>query len=95
MLKKYKQNVGTGNSSKEFDRVMNAIQDQEDNICKVVREIGSQLKDEVAKQKREFEQKNKEVQLKVAKEGQELDSVIKTNKGILKSNDAKCILTYQ
>ena len=36
---------------------MNAIQDQEDNICKVVREIGSRLKDEVAKQKREFEQK--------------------------------------
>ena len=55
---------------------MNTIQDQEDNICKVVREIGRRLKDEVSNQKKEFEQKNKKVQLSVAKEGQELDSVI-------------------
>ena len=91
---KYKHYVGIGNS-KEFDKVMIAIQDQEDNICKMVRKIGSQLKDEVAKQKREFEQKNKEVQFSVAKEVENMDSVIKTNKGILKSNDANCILTYQ
>ena len=92
---KYKQTVGIGNSSKEFDRVMNAIQDQEDNICKVVREIGSRLKDEVAKQKSEFEQKKNEVQSTVAKEREELDSVMKMNKSILKSNDAKRILTYR
>nr|XP_022304739.1 E3 ubiquitin-protein ligase TRIM71-like [Crassostrea virginica]XP_022304740.1 E3 ubiquitin-protein ligase TRIM71-like [Crassostrea virginica] len=92
---KYKQTVGIGNSCKEFDRVMNAIQEQEDNICKVLREIGSQLRDEVAKQKREFEQKSKEVQSTVAKERDELDSVIKMNKSILKSNDAKRILTYR
>nr|XP_022305300.1 E3 ubiquitin-protein ligase TRIM71-like [Crassostrea virginica]XP_022305301.1 E3 ubiquitin-protein ligase TRIM71-like [Crassostrea virginica]XP_022305302.1 E3 ubiquitin-protein ligase TRIM71-like [Crassostrea virginica]XP_022305303.1 E3 ubiquitin-protein ligase TRIM71-like [Crassostrea virginica] len=92
---KYKQTVGIGNSSKEFDRVMNAIQDQEDNICKVVREIGSRLKDEVAKQKREFEQKKNEVESTVAKEREELDSVMKMNKSILKSNDAKRILIYR
>nr|XP_022307539.1 uncharacterized protein LOC111113541 [Crassostrea virginica] len=95
ILPKYKQYAGIGNSSKEFDKIINAIQEQEDNICKVVRKIGSQLKDEVATQKREFEKKNNEIQLTVAKEGEELDSIIKTNKGILKSNDAKCILTYQ
>ena len=92
---KYKQTVAIGNSSKEFDRVMNAIQDQEDNICKVVREIGSRLKDEVAKQKSEFEQKKNEVQSTVAKEREKLDSVMKMNKSILKSNDAKRILTYR
>ena len=92
---KYKQTVAIGNSSKEFDRVMNAIQDQEDNICKVVREIGSRLKDEVAKQKSEFEQKKNEVQSTVAKEREELDSVMKMNKSILKSNDAVRILTYR
>ncbi|XP_022305304.2 uncharacterized protein LOC111112202 [Crassostrea virginica] len=92
---KYKQTVAIGNSSKEFDRVMNAIQDQEDNICKVVREIGSRLKDEVAKQKSEFEQKKNEVQSTVAKEREELDSVMKMNKSFLKSNDAKRILTYR
>nr|XP_022303842.1 E3 ubiquitin-protein ligase TRIM36-like [Crassostrea virginica] len=95
ILPKYKKDFSVSNSSNDFDKIINAIQDQEDNICKMVREISSRLKDEVAKQKRGFKQKNKKVQLAVAKEGQELDSVIKTSKGILKSNDAKCILTYQ
>nr|XP_022305309.1 uncharacterized protein LOC111112205 [Crassostrea virginica] len=95
ILPNYKKYFGIGNSSKEFDKIINAIQDQEDNICKVVREIGSRLKDEVATQKSEFEQKKNEVQSTVAKEREELDSVMKMNKSILKSNDAKCILTYQ
>nr|XP_022307542.1 uncharacterized protein LOC111113543 [Crassostrea virginica] len=95
ILPKYETNFGISNSSKDFDKVLNAIQDQEDNICKVVREIGSQLKDEVAEQKREFEQKKNEVQTTVAKEREELDSVMKMNKSILKSNDAKRILTYR
>nr|XP_022305308.1 uncharacterized protein LOC111112203 [Crassostrea virginica] len=95
ILPKYKKDFGIGNSSKEFDKIINAIQDQEDNICKVVREIGSQLKDKVAKQKREFEQKKNEVQSSVAKERKELDSVMKMNKNILKSNDTKRILTYR
>lgn len=56
---KYKENVGIGNSSEQFDKVIKAIFDQEDNVCKV-REIGSRLKNE-AKQKRKFKQNNKEV----------------------------------
>nr|XP_022303789.1 E3 ubiquitin-protein ligase TRIM71-like [Crassostrea virginica] len=95
ILPNYKKDFGISNSSKEFDKIINAIKDQEDNICKVVREIGSQLRDEVAKQKREFEQNTKEVQSSVAKEREDLDSVMKMNKSILKSNDAKRILTYQ
>ena len=51
ILPNYKKHLNVSNSSKEFDKIINAIQDQEDNICKVVREIGSQLRDEVAKQK--------------------------------------------
>ncbi|XP_078329499.1 uncharacterized protein LOC111112205 [Crassostrea virginica] len=94
-LPNYKKDFGISNSSKEFDKIINAIKDQEDHICKVVREIGSQLRDEVAKQKREFEQKTKEVQSSVAKEREELDSVMNMNKSILKSNDAKHILTYR
>ena len=92
---KYKQNIAFGYSSEEFDKVLNAIQDQEDNICKMVREIGSQLKNKVAKQKREFEENTEEFQSSVAKEEKELNAVIKSKKGILKSDDAKCILTYQ
>ena len=44
---KYKKGLDIGNNSAEFDKIMNAIQDEEENICKVVQEIGSQLKDEV------------------------------------------------
>ena len=92
---KYKKDYGVEKSSNEFDKVMNSIQDQEDNICKIVREIGSRLKDEVAKQKREFEQKNKEFQSSLAKEEKELNKTIKNNEEILESNDAKRILTYK
>ena len=92
---KYKKGFDIGNSSAEFDKLMNAIQDQEDNICKVVREIGSRLKDEVAKQKKEFEQKDIAIQSSVAKEEKKLNEVIKTNEGILKSSNTTCILTYQ
>ena len=95
ILPKYKKDFGIVNSSKEFDKIINAIQDQEDNICKVVREISSQLKDKVAKQKRKFEQKKNEVQSTVAKEREELDSVMKMNKSIFKSSDAKRILKYR
>ena len=84
-----------GNSSEEFDKVMDAIQDQEDNMCKLVREIGSQLKDEVAQQKREYKRKKKEVKSFSTKEETELNAVIETNKRILKSKDARRILTYQ
>ncbi|XP_022310020.2 uncharacterized protein LOC111115542 [Crassostrea virginica] len=85
---KYKQKVGIGNSSKEFDRVMNEIQDQEDNICKVVRAISSQLKDEVAKQKRDLHPT-------AATDEKELNKAIKNFKEMLISNDAKRILKYQ
>lgn len=88
---KYKQNFGVGNSSKEFEKVMNAIQNQDDNICKVVRMIGNRLRDEVATKKREFIRKNKSF----LNEKKELNEVISTNNGILKSNDVNHILNYR
>ena len=91
---KYKK-IGIDNSSTEFDKVMNAIQDQEDNICKAVKEIGTRLKAEVAKQKKEFEQKIKKVCFSITKEEKQLKTIIENNKGILESKDAKKILTYQ
>ena len=91
---KYKKGLDIGNNSADFDKIMNAIQDEEENICKVVQEIGSQLKDEVAEQKKEFEQNNLEIHSSVAKEEKKLDEVINTNDSILKSKNATCILTY-
>ena len=52
---KYKKGCDIGNSSAEFDKLMNAIQDQEDNKCKVRREIGSCMRDKVDHQKKDFE----------------------------------------
>ena len=91
ILPNYKQNFGIGNSSKEFEKVMNAIQDQEDNICKVVRKLGHRPRAEVATQKGELEQKNKSLSI----EEKKLNEVINTNNGILKSNDVNNILTYR
>lgn len=48
--------------SAEFDKVITAIQDHEDKICKGAHDIGSKLRDEVIKQKRISEQKNEEMQ---------------------------------
>ena len=45
-----------------LSEVLNAIQNQEDAICKRVREIASQLMAEAVKNQREFDQKNKEIQ---------------------------------
>ena len=81
--------------STEFDKIINAVQEQEDNICKVVRKIGRQLKDEIVKQKIKFEQKSKEIQLSAARTGKELFVILQTNKRILESNDASKVLNYK
>ena len=41
--------------SGEFDKILAVIQDHEDKICKIVRGIGSQMRDEVCKQKQKSE----------------------------------------
>lgn len=61
IVPKYR-NITTGEPSAEFDKVITAIQDQEDKICKVVRDIGNKLRDKITKEKRKSEQKNKEMQ---------------------------------
>ena len=95
ILPTLKKDFLTGVSSKEFDKVMDAIQDQEDTICKAVRKIGRHLKDEVAKEKREFEESNNEAETSAATTERKLNKFIRNNKKILKSNDAKCILAYK
>lgn len=77
----------------ELDETLNVIQDQEDKICKVVREIGRNLKDEVVKQKRKFEQKSNELKLSIANSRKELGDIVQNCKTISKSNDAVDILS--
>lgn len=81
--------------SKEFDKVITAIQDQEDKICKVARGIGSKLRDEVIKQKRISEQKNKEMQSLALETEKEINKIIQNNKKVIKAYDAMTVMSYK
>lgn len=81
--------------SGEFDKVFTAIQDQEDKICKVARGIGSKLRDEVTKQKRISEQKNKEMQSLALETEKEINKIIQNNKGVIKAYDAMTVMSYK
>lgn len=81
--------------SEEFEKVITAIQDQEDKICKVVRGIGSKFRDEVTKQKRISEQKNKEMQSLALETEKEINKIIQNNKEVIKAYDAMTVMSYK
>ena len=95
IIPKYQNIAGKSLSSLELDETLSSIQEQEDNICKAVHIIGTQLRDEVARQKIESEDNNKKIKSLATKNEKELNEVIKCSKIILGSNDAKSILNYQ
>lgn len=94
IVPKYR-NVTTGVFSSEYEKVLIAIQYQEDEICKEVRDIGSKMRDDVTKQKRKSDQKHKEIQDLAAKAEKELFGIINISENILKSSDATSIMTYE
>lgn len=79
----------------EFDKVITAIQDQEDKICNLVRGIGSKLRDEVTKQKRNSKQEYKELQTLALETEKELNKIIKNNNEVIKACDATAIMSYK
>lgn len=93
IVPKYR-NFTPGVASSDFDKVITAIQDQEDKICKVARDIGSKLRDEVTKQKQISEQKNKEMQSLAVKTEKELNKIIQNNKEVIKACDAMTVMSY-
>eukprot|EP00105_Crassostrea_gigas_P020545 XP_011439340.1 PREDICTED: E3 ubiquitin-protein ligase TRIM36-like [Crassostrea gigas] len=80
--------------SGEFDKILAVIQDHEDKICNVVRKIGSQIREEVSRQKGESELKDKEIQSFAANTEKELNRVIQHNKSVLKSSEVTAIMSY-
>ncbi|XP_061180685.1 tyrosine-protein kinase Fer-like [Saccostrea echinata] len=66
------------------------ITNQEDLICKAVRDFGRQLREEVSKHKKEIQEKEKE---NISAEKRFLESLHKA-KSLLASNDTKAILGY-
>lgn len=88
------RNRATCVPSAEFDEVISAIQDQEDEICHVVRDIGSEMRDEVKKQKQKSEQKNTEIQSSAVETEKEVDKIIKNCKRVINSRNATSIIGY-
>lgn len=82
-------------TSAVFDETLSAIQDQEDELCRSVRDIGSKMRDKVSKLKGESETENKEKQSLAAKSEIELNRIIQNNKSVLESADTKGIMSYE
>lgn len=89
------KNVTTDVSSAELDKVLTAIQDHEDEMCRMAHDIGNQMRDEVIKQKRKSEQQNRETLIIAAISEKELHKIINTSKSILKSSNATSYLNYE
>lgn len=94
IVPKYR-NFTTGVPSAEFDKVITAIQDQEDKICKVVRDIGNKLRDKITKEKRKSEEKNKEMQSLAVETEKKLNKIIQNNKEMIKACDAMAVIGYK
>lgn len=82
-------------TSSVFDETLSAIQDQEDELCRSVRDIGSKMRDKVSKLKGESEIANKEKQSLAAKSEVELNGIIQNSKSVLESADTKGIFSYE
>lgn len=91
---KYK-NISAFVTSAVFDETLSAIQDQEDEVCRSVRDIGSKMRDKVSKLKGESEIANKEKQSLAAKSEMELNGIIQNSKSVLESADTKGIMSYE
>lgn len=81
--------------SGEFDKILAVIQDHEDKICNVVRKIGSQIREEVSRQKGESELRDKEIQSSAANTEKELNGIIQHCKSVLKSSEVTTIMSYK
>ncbi|XP_052692134.1 transcription intermediary factor 1-beta-like [Crassostrea angulata] len=88
------RNVKAGVPSAEYDKVLSAIQNQEDAICKIVRDIGSQMRDEVTKQKDQTKE-NRETESLAARTEKELNGIILNNRSILNTSNVTAIMSYE
>lgn len=79
------KNITTSVSYAELHKSISVIQDQEDKICKVVRDIGRRMRAE----------KIKEIQSLATETTIELNEVIQNNNQVLKSSDAATVMSYQ
>nr|XP_034319808.1 uncharacterized protein LOC117687442 [Crassostrea gigas] len=86
--------VMAGVPSAEYDKVLSAIQNQEDAICKIVRDIGNQMREEVTKQKDQTKE-NRETESLAARTEKELNAIILSNRSILTSSNVTAMMGYE
>ncbi|XP_062587139.1 uncharacterized protein LOC134248760 [Saccostrea cucullata] len=86
------RNINISTVTTEFDKVISAIKEQEDKICKAICERSIQLTDEIIRQKAEAIRKYTKKQSLAEKR---VNQVVQKNKETLKGNNAKAILNYQ
>lgn len=89
------RHFAAGVHSINFDDIITAIHEQEEKLCKVVRDICNQLRDKVAQQRRESKRKHIENQMLASKTEKELHEFIHNGKTIMKSNAASAIINYR
>lgn len=70
------------------------MQDQEHEICNVVRDIGSEMRGEITKQKQISEQKDTEMQSSKVETEKEMDEIIQNYKRVINSRNAISIIGY-
>lgn len=88
------RNIATGVPPAESDQILSAKKDQEDKICKVVRDIGSEMREEVAKQTQKSEQINTEMQSSKMETEKEMDEIMQNYKRVISSRNAIFIIGY-
>lgn len=88
------RNVMAGVPSAEYDKVLSAIQNQEDAICKIVRDIGTQMREEVTKHQNQSKE-NTETESLAARTEKELNAVILNSRSVLKSSDVTATMSYE
>lgn len=89
------RNLTADVSFAELDKVFTDIQDQEDEICKIVRDIGCKMRDKIKKRIGISKQKKEEIKSRAETTGKGLNGMISSIKNILISSDFTSIMNYE
>lgn len=89
------RNLTADVSFAELDKVFTDIQDQEDEICKIVRDIGCKMRDKIKNRIGISKQKKEEIKSRAETTEKGLNGMISSIKNILISSDFTSIMNYE
>ncbi|XP_062620675.1 E3 ubiquitin-protein ligase TRIM71-like [Saccostrea cucullata] len=94
ILPRYKNDI-ISSTTADFYKALSAVKEQEDKICRAVREVGLQFTDVITKQRKEAMRKNKGSQTLAEKAEKQLNGIVQKNKDILRDSDATAVIKYR